>query len=139
MNRDGTANFSDINPLILALSSPAQYQATYPNCNILNGDINGDGTTNIDDLNPFVALLQGGGGSGLRAAYTYDGENRLVRVGPAGQQLHPGDQKVEYVYDYLAVRRRSVAPDPSLPAVAGVRRGFHSARRTSDTEVRRYR
>ncbi len=110
----------------------------YPNCNILNGDINGDGTTNNDDLNPFVALLEDGGGSGLRAAYTYDAENRLVRVGSPGTVLHYGDQKVEYVCDYLAVRRRSVAPDPSLPGVAGVRRGFHSARRTSDTGVRRY-
>ncbi len=67
MNCDGTANLSDINPFILALSSPAQYQAAYPNCNILNGDINGDGTTNNDDLNPFVALLEDGGIGGLLA------------------------------------------------------------------------
>ena len=65
---------------------------------------NGDGATNLYDLNPFVALLEGGGGSGLRAAYTYDGENRLVRVGSPGTVLHYGDQKVEYVYDYSGRR-----------------------------------
>ena len=59
LNCDGVINFDDINPFVLALSDPAGYQATYPNCDINTGDINGDGHVNFDDINPFVTLLSG--------------------------------------------------------------------------------
>jgi hypothetical protein len=61
LNCDGVVNFDDINPLVLALSDPAGYQAAYPDCNILNADCNADGVVNFDDINPFVAILSGGG------------------------------------------------------------------------------
>lgn len=62
LNCDGSVNFRDINPFVLYLSNPSAWQATYPSCNLLNGDINGDGTyPSFRDINPFVALLSGGG------------------------------------------------------------------------------
>ena len=60
MNCDGTVNFADINPFVLALSGQAAYQAQFPNCRWLNADCNGDGTVSFADINPFVALLSGG-------------------------------------------------------------------------------
>jgi hypothetical protein len=60
MNCDGKIDFGDINPFVQYLSSFASWQATYLNCNPLNGDINGDGTygqASFGDINPFVALL----------------------------------------------------------------------------------
>ncbi len=59
LNCDGTVDFQDINPFVLALSDPAGYAAAYPNCNILNGDVNGDGRVDFNDINPFVELLSG--------------------------------------------------------------------------------
>ncbi len=44
--------------------------------------------------------------------YTWDGENRLVAIQPP--VLHVGDQKVEFVYDYLGRRiekKRFTVPD----------------------------
>ncbi|MEW6249122.1 MAG: hypothetical protein AB1716_00620 [Planctomycetota bacterium] len=54
INCDGTSNFADINPFVLALSDPAGYWAAYPDCNIYNADINGDGLVDFDDINAFV-------------------------------------------------------------------------------------
>jgi hypothetical protein len=59
LNCDGTVSFGDINPFVLALTSPIEYGNMYPGCPILNGDINNDGTVNFGDINPFVALLTG--------------------------------------------------------------------------------
>ncbi|TWT44254.1 hypothetical protein RAS1_06640 [Phycisphaerae bacterium RAS1] len=60
LNCDGVANILDINPFILALSSPAMYQQQYPLCEITHGDMNGDGEVNILDINGFVQRLTGG-------------------------------------------------------------------------------
>jgi hypothetical protein len=59
LNCDGLVDFDDINPFVLALSSPDAYLIAFPNCNILNGDCNGDGYVDFDDINPFVELLSG--------------------------------------------------------------------------------
>jgi hypothetical protein len=59
MNCDGTTDFGDINPFVLAETNPTLWQETYPGCPLLNGDINGDGTVDFGDINPFVALLTG--------------------------------------------------------------------------------
>ncbi len=61
LNCDGVVDFRDINPFVLALSNPAAYEQTFPECDLLHGDINGDGSVNFGDINPFVALLTGGG------------------------------------------------------------------------------
>ena len=64
LNCDGTVDFADINPFVLYLSNFAGWQATFPRCHALNGDINGDGTygqSSLGDINPFIELLIGGG------------------------------------------------------------------------------
>ena len=58
---DGGVSFDDINPFVRALIGQDTYEAKYPGCPWLNGDINGDGTVDFDDINPFVKLLIGGG------------------------------------------------------------------------------
>jgi hypothetical protein len=60
LNCDGVVNFDDINPFVLGLSDPLEYETAYPNCDVLHGDCNGDGGVNFDDIDPFVALLSGG-------------------------------------------------------------------------------
>jgi hypothetical protein len=59
-NCDGTIDFRDINPFVLALSNPGAYQDAYPTCRPSNSDINGDGTVDFGDINPFVRLLTAG-------------------------------------------------------------------------------
>jgi hypothetical protein len=63
LNCDGTygqGSFGDINPFVLYLSNFAAWEAEFPGCNPLNGDINGDGLyPDFGDINPFVALLTG--------------------------------------------------------------------------------
>jgi hypothetical protein len=125
MNCDGLLNFGDINPFWLALSNPSQYEAQFPDCNILNGDINGDKQTNMSDLTPFTMLLSGGlGSTGLRAEYTWDAENRLIAVRPVAPTA--GSSRVEFGYDYLGRRVQKkvynwVGPGPdewaTMPAV----------------------
>ncbi len=57
MNCDGVVGFADINPFVLALTSPSEYTAQHPNCSLDLADINGDGTVSFADINPFVQLL----------------------------------------------------------------------------------
>jgi len=57
VNCDGRVDFGDINPFVTILTNPALWQATYPHCPFLNGDINGDGRVDFGDINPFVTLL----------------------------------------------------------------------------------
>ncbi len=59
LNCDGSVDFGDINPYVLALTDPAAYGATFPACDILNADINSDGVVDFGDINPFVALMTG--------------------------------------------------------------------------------
>jgi hypothetical protein len=62
LNCDGVTDFGDINPFVLYLSNFGLWQATFPGCDPLNGDINGDGVygqASFGDINPFVALLTG--------------------------------------------------------------------------------
>ena len=57
LNCDGVVSFGDINPFVLVLTNPDLWQATNPNCPLLNGDINADGAVDFRDINPFIALL----------------------------------------------------------------------------------
>jgi hypothetical protein len=57
LNCDGVLNAFDIDPFVLALTSPADYAAAYPGCNINNADCNGDGQINVFDVDPFVDLI----------------------------------------------------------------------------------
>jgi RHS repeat-associated protein len=100
MDCDGDVDFADINPFILAISDPNAYQAQFPTCNLLNGDLDGDGDVDFDDIDYFGGLF---GATGVRAVYTWDGENRLVRVAPASPPAD-GSVMVEFAYDYLGRR-----------------------------------
>ena len=60
LNCDGSVDFGDINPFVLALSNPSTYAQTYPDCDILIGDMNCDGSADFGDINPFVACLSNG-------------------------------------------------------------------------------
>ena len=122
MDCNGVIGFPDINAFTLALSNPAQYALQYPNCDILNGDINGDGATTMADLNPFIALMQGGlGAGGLRAEYVWDAENRLTVVRPTPGTEQDGNLRVEFRYDYQGrrVRKTVTVWDQTLNGGAG--------------------
>ncbi|MDX2201009.1 MAG: hypothetical protein SF069_18795 [Phycisphaerae bacterium] len=60
MNCDGFVTVGDISGFVLALTDPAQYATTYPDCDIQNADVNGDGFVTVGDIAAFVALLTGG-------------------------------------------------------------------------------
>jgi PAS domain-containing protein len=59
-NCDRVTDFDDIDPFVLALSDPFEWQLEYPGCALQNADINGDGAIDFSDIDPFVALLTGG-------------------------------------------------------------------------------
>jgi hypothetical protein len=54
---NGLLDFGDINPFVLALSSPTAYAAAYPECNRTLADCNNDDVVDFRDINPFVLLL----------------------------------------------------------------------------------
>ncbi len=58
LNCDGATNGTDIEPFITALSDPADYASTYPECDIGNGDFNQDGTVNGFDIGSFIDAIQ---------------------------------------------------------------------------------
>jgi hypothetical protein len=60
LNCDGSVDFADINPFVLALVDPDGYAAQHADCDLLNADINDDGEVGFADINPFVALLTAG-------------------------------------------------------------------------------
>ncbi len=60
LNCDGTVDFFDIDPFVLAVTDPAGYAAEYPDCNFMLADCNGDGAVDFFDIDPFVALVTGG-------------------------------------------------------------------------------
>jgi len=60
LNCDGLINAFDIDPFVLAMSNPTEYEQQYPNCNYMLADINRDGQVNAFDIDPFVELLTGG-------------------------------------------------------------------------------
>jgi hypothetical protein len=57
LNCDGAVDGYDIDPFVLALTSPAAYAEAFPACDYMLADINGDGTVNGYDIDPFVGLL----------------------------------------------------------------------------------
>jgi hypothetical protein len=62
LNGDGSVNFGDINPFVLALADLSAYALSFPEVNpYIAADINEDGTVGFGDINPFVALLSSPG------------------------------------------------------------------------------
>lgn len=56
-NCDGLTNLFDIDPFVLALTNPGQYEIDFPNCT--GADADGDGAINNFDIDAFVAILLG--------------------------------------------------------------------------------
>ena len=112
MDCNGVLNSFDLDPFVLAVMNPAGYEAAYPDCNILNADVNGDGSVNTFDIDTFSDILGGHGGAGAMFArrYEYDAENRLIAVTPGGT-LQAGDVKVEFAYDHMGRRIRKVVSE----------------------------
>jgi hypothetical protein len=59
LNCDGAVNAFDIDPFVLALTSPPTYATQFADCDYMLADCNGDGEVNAFDIDPFVALLTG--------------------------------------------------------------------------------
>jgi RHS repeat-associated protein len=108
MNCDGTANVGDIICFSAAVQRCPPNPPGYPcdPCDCLNGDLNGDGWVTFADINLLMGFM---GFGASRAAYTWDGENRLIQAGPAeGGSLDDGAIRVSFAYDYLGRRVRKV-------------------------------
>ncbi len=60
----GTVDTQDINPFILALTNPGQYQTQYGVDPVVY-DTNNDAVINTEDINPFIIILTGGGQSAI--------------------------------------------------------------------------
>ncbi len=57
LNCDGRLDGDDIIPFALALTDPAGYEQQYPDCDILNADLDGDGNLNLADARSLVDAL----------------------------------------------------------------------------------
>ncbi|UCG33957.1 MAG: hypothetical protein JSU68_04830 [Phycisphaerales bacterium] len=70
-NCDGSVDYGDIDPFVLALSGQEGFADQYPGCPWLNSDCNYDGTVDYDDIDAFVDCL--GSASPYLADDWYDG------------------------------------------------------------------
>ncbi len=57
LNCDGFVTVGDVAGFVLALTDPAGYAATYPDCDIRNADMNCDGFVTVGDIGLFVSTL----------------------------------------------------------------------------------
>ena len=58
LNCDGAVNASDVDPFVLALTSPALYARRYPRCDRALADVSGDGAVNAFDIAAFLKLVR---------------------------------------------------------------------------------
>ncbi len=56
-NCDGSIDFFDIDPFLLALFNPAAYQTAFPACTVSSADTNGDGSIDFFDIDAFLLLI----------------------------------------------------------------------------------
>lgn len=57
VNCDGSLDLRDVEPFILALLDPAEYEKQFPDCEIDRADMNADGSVDLVDVEPFVEAL----------------------------------------------------------------------------------
>lgn len=60
LNNDGSVDFGDINPFVLALTNPAGFATTYPGLDgsmVFHGDLDCNGILDFGDVNPFVQRM----------------------------------------------------------------------------------
>ncbi|MBU1983961.1 hypothetical protein KJ815_06095, partial [bacterium] len=86
MDCNGVVNGFDLDGFILALGSTPpdypEYYDVYPDCDVMNADVNGDGAVNGFDTGPFIGLMGTGNAGVARQRYEWDAENRLTKVEP---------------------------------------------------------
>lgn len=58
-NCDTYITVTDIGAFVLALTSPEDYEATYPNCELATADLNGDGLPTVGDVPLFQSTSWG--------------------------------------------------------------------------------
>jgi hypothetical protein len=93
MDCDGDVDFDDIDPFVLGLNDPTEYETQFGVPPAAKGDMDGDGDFDFDDIPGFVAVLQGGGtesvpepsgwvllGLGLAALAAFGGHARWSRA-----------------------------------------------------------
>ncbi|MBN2447512.1 MAG: hypothetical protein JXO22_12340 [Phycisphaerae bacterium] len=61
LNCDGAPDVFDIDAFVMAITQPALYASTYPDCEVLLADANGDGEADVFDIDGFVIAITGGG------------------------------------------------------------------------------
>ena len=99
---DGDVDFFDIDPFYAKLGCPGSgLPACNQGCPWQNSDVDGDGDVDFFDIDPLVGALASPSLAARR--YTWDGENRLIRVEPLRQPKN-GDLKIEYRYDHQSRR-----------------------------------
>jgi hypothetical protein len=54
MNCDGSVDFNDIDPFVVALTGRDNYAEQYPDCVYENGDVDCNGSVDFDDIDAFV-------------------------------------------------------------------------------------
>ncbi len=59
VNCDGSVDFFDIDPFLLALFDAPGYELQYPSCDIGQADVNLDGSVDFFDIDAFLAALFG--------------------------------------------------------------------------------
>ncbi|MGE3180234.1 MAG: hypothetical protein AB7N71_01280, partial [Phycisphaerae bacterium] len=57
LNCDGAISVGDISGFVLALTDPAGYASSFPDCDINLADVNQDSLISVSDIGPFVTLL----------------------------------------------------------------------------------
>jgi hypothetical protein len=57
VNCDGSVDFNDIDPFVLALIDYDEYRRAFQYCNPVVADIDGDGSVNFNDIDGFVECL----------------------------------------------------------------------------------
>ena len=57
VNCDGVVDFFDIDPFVLALTDPAAYEETYPDCDLMRADCDFDGEVDFFDIDAFVMFI----------------------------------------------------------------------------------
>ena len=78
------------------------YDAAYPDCDCLNGDIDNDNNVDLRRYRPVRHTRWAK--NGYRRVFTWDAENRLTSVGPYAGNEETNDVKVEFAYDYRGRR-----------------------------------
>lgn len=60
LNCDGAVDLLDVQPFVLAITDPAGYEASFPDCDASLADTNGDGSVSLLDVGPFIQIISGG-------------------------------------------------------------------------------